>query len=135
MSGPTEGSGVTPRPPDSERLIHEPADGDRTVLATHVETADTFLARARGLTFRRRFPEGHALVFPFGRAAPRTLHMVCVPFPIDAVWLVDDRVERVATLSPWSGLGRARADAIVELPAGTADDVDAGDRLFLDRRE
>jgi hypothetical protein len=114
------------------RIVHRP-DGDERVLATDVRVADSVLSKARGLMFRRSFPEGAALVFPFAAEAPRTLHMVCVPFPIDAVWLRGERVERVARLSAWTGLGRARADAVIELPAGAADGVRAGDELGVER--
>jgi len=115
------------------RLVHRHDDAER-VLATDVTVADSFLARARGLMFRRSFPEGSALVFPFPRVASRTLHMVAVPFDIDAVWLREGRVERVARLSAWTGLGRATADTVVELPAGAADGVEAGDAVRIDDR-
>jgi uncharacterized protein len=104
------------------RLVHDDAP-----LATHVEVADSFPARARGLMFRRSLPEGHALVFEFGRPVTRSLHMLFVPFPIDALWLVDGRVTRVAQLDPWTGLARGRADTIVELPAGATDGLEPGD--------
>jgi uncharacterized membrane protein (UPF0127 family) len=113
------------------RIVHGD-DADAHVLATDVSIADSFLARARGLMFRRSFPDGSALVFPFDGAAPRTLHMVCVPFDIDALWLRSGRVERVARLSAWTGLGRAAADVVIELPAGAADGVRAGDTVRVD---
>jgi uncharacterized membrane protein (UPF0127 family) len=109
------------------RIVH----GD-DVLATDVTVADSFLAKARGLMFRRSFPDGTALVFPFSDAAPRTLHMVGVPFDIDALWIRDGRVERVARLSAWTGLGRATADTVIELPAGAADGVEAGDAVRVE---
>ncbi|WP_251329348.1 DUF192 domain-containing protein [Haloplanus pelagicus] len=108
------------------RVVHRD-DGDR-VLAADVTVADTLLAKARGLMFRRSFP-GDALVFPFDGATPRTLHMVAVPFDIDALWIRDGRVERVARLSAWTGLGRATADTVIELPAGAADGVGEGDAI------
>jgi len=112
------------------RLVHHPADGaGERVLATDVDVADSAFARARGLMFRSSIPEGYALWFPFGRADSRTLHMLFVPFAIDAVWLVDDTVTAVKRLVPFVGLGRARADSVVELPAGAATDVDVGDRI------
>jgi hypothetical protein len=113
------------------RIVHR-RDDDARVLATDVTVADSFLAKARGLMFRRSFPEGSALVFPFGSAAPRTLHMICVPFDIDAVWLRAGRVEQVARLSAWTGFGRAAADAVIELPAGAADGVREGDAVRVD---
>jgi hypothetical protein len=112
------------------RLVHR-ADAERT-LATRVEVADSFLARARGLMFRRSVPEDYALVFEFPRPAARSLHMVFVPFPIDAVWLVDGEVTHVARLEAWTGIGRGRADVIVELPGNAAGEVRVGDRIALE---
>jgi uncharacterized membrane protein (UPF0127 family) len=111
------------------RLVHDPADGDPSPLATSVETADTVLARARGLMFRRSVTDDYALVFQFGRPATRGLHMLFVPFAIDAVWLVGGEVQRVERLPAWRGHGRARADTVVELPAGAADEVAVGDTV------
>ncbi|WP_251341616.1 DUF192 domain-containing protein [Haloplanus halophilus] len=113
------------------RVIHR----DGRVLATDVTVADSVLAKARGLMFRRSFPDGSALVFPFGGVATRTLHMVAVPFDIDALWLRDGRVERVSRLSAWTGLGRAPADTVIELPAGAADGVEAGDAVRVEGAE
>jgi uncharacterized membrane protein (UPF0127 family) len=79
--------------------------------------------------FRRSVPGDYALVFPFRRAATRGLHMVFVPFALDAVWTVDGEVTAVKRLSAWTGHGRARADTVYELPAGAADDVRVGDRV------
>ena len=93
--------------------------------------ADSLLGKARGLMFRRSIPEDYALVFPFGRPVTRGLHMVCVPFDIDAVWLVDGRVQRATRLRAWRGFGRAWGDTVLELPAGAADGVDPGDRVDL----
>lgn len=120
------------------RLVHEPAaddsrfDGWETVLARRVEIADSLMSRTRGLMIRRSLPAEYALAFPFGSAKTRDLHMLFVFVPIDAVWVVDDVVQRVERLRPWRSFARERADLIVELPAGAADDVDAGDRLVLE---
>lgn len=120
-----------PIPDAPTKLVHSDATGE-TVLASDVDVADSFVSRARGLMFRRQFPEGSALVFPFDRTARRSLHMVCVPFPIDAVWVVDGRVEQVERLRPMVGLAFGRADTIVELPAGAASEVEPGDRIRVE---
>ncbi|MFB6143094.1 MAG: DUF192 domain-containing protein [Halorientalis sp.] len=112
------------------RLVHATA-GDERPLARRVEVADSWLARGRGLMFRRSIPDDYALAFPFGRASTRRLHMVCVPFDIDAVWTVDDEVRAVERLAAWTGLGSATADVVYELPAGAADGVDVGDTVAL----
>jgi len=113
------------------RVVHRGDGGERT-LATTVETADGVLAKARGLMFRRSIPDDYALVFRFDGAGRRDLHMLFVPFDIDAVWLRDGRVERVARLRAWLGIDRgAPADTVIELPAGAASDVEVGDEVEL----
>ena len=114
------------------RLLHRRGD-DRRVLASTVETADSTLARARGLMFRRSIPDDYALRFPFERPDARSLHMLFVPFAIDAVWLVEDEVIAVERLRPWVGFGRGTADAVIELPAGAADGVRPGDAVTVER--
>ncbi len=109
-------------------VVHDGGVETRT-LADRVEVADTALARARGLMFRRSVPDGYAIVFPFSRAATRRLHTVFVAFPIDAVWTVDGEVTAVERLSAWTGYGAARADRVYELPAGGAERVAVGDRV------
>nr|WP_225917871.1 DUF192 domain-containing protein [Halobaculum rubrum] len=99
------------------------------VLATDVDVADSFWSQARGLMFRRSVPDEYALVFRFDEPDSRSLHMAFVPFPIDAVWLVDGEVSTVKRLRPWVGLGWGTADTIVELPAGAADGVESGDTV------
>ena len=113
------------------RLVHRPASdaSAERVLATDLEVAETLWSRTLGLMFRRSIPDDYGLVFRFDSAKTRDLHMLCVPFSIDAVWIVDGEVTAVKRLRPWIGLGRARADMIVELPAGAADGVEPGDSI------
>ncbi|MFB6167541.1 MAG: DUF192 domain-containing protein [Haloferacaceae archaeon] len=111
------------------RVVHERGAESRA-LASRVDVAESLLARGRGLAFRRSIPDDYALVFPFGRAATRRLHMLFVPFPIDAVWTVEETVTAARRLSAWTGHGGARADVVYELPAGAADGVRAGDRVY-----
>jgi uncharacterized membrane protein (UPF0127 family) len=113
-------------------VVHETPAGERSTLATTVERAETALEQARGLTFRRSFPPDNALVFPFDRPARRSIHTVFVPFDIDVCWLVEDTVERVATLPAWRGFGLAVADTVVEFPAGAATDVAVGDAIYIE---
>lgn len=82
--------------------------------------------------FRRSIPADYALVFRFRGQRRRSLHMVCVPFDVDAAWLCDGVVRRTATLRAWRGVGSAPADTVVELPAGVLDDVEPGDRLAIE---
>lgn len=116
------------------QLCHRPSGAATScTLATEVAIARSRLAQARGLMFRRSVPDGYALVFPFEDAGVQTLHMLFVPFAIDALWLVDDRVTAVQRLTPFVGIGRGEADTVVELPAGGAADVAVGDEIRLVR--
>ena len=124
-----------PRPRWLVRLVHEPADGDARTLATVVETAEGVLGKARGLMFRRSVPEEYALVFHHGEPRRRGLHMLFVPFPVDAVWLVDGEVTATARLRPWVGRGAARADTVLELPAGAAAAVEPGDVVRFEHEQ
>jgi hypothetical protein len=82
--------------------------------------------------FRRSIPDDYALVFEFDGAARRSVHMLFVPFPIDVLWIEDQRVTAIETLSPWTGFGADRADTLIELPAGVADEVEVGDRVRIE---
>ena len=119
------------------RIVHETVDETR-VLATDVEFADSFLSKARGLMFRSSLPDDYALVMElgtglFGGAPRRSVHMLFVRVPLDVVWLVDDEVTRVETLSPWRGLAAARAERIIEFPAGGAAGVAPGETVRVER--
>lgn len=113
-------------------IRHAPADGEETILAETVHIADTWVARAIGLIGRRGLKVTHALVFPFGSARTRSIHTVGVRAAIDVIWCVADRVTQVRTLAPWRGLANARADTVIELPAGAAAEVAVGDRVRME---
>lgn len=117
------------------RIVLEQGDGTEHTLATEVEIADSLLATATGLMGRSSLPEEYALVLEIGEGlfgpSRQVVHMLFVRTPLDVLWLVEDRVTRVARLPPWRGIGVARADRIVELPAGAAEPVAAGDTVRL----
>ncbi|QCC51189.1 DUF192 domain-containing protein [Halapricum salinum] len=123
------------------RVVHESADGE-AVLASDVDVAEGFVQTSKGLMFRSSIPDDYALVFefdppsgleaklPFTRddaVARRFIHMLFVRFPIDVLWLQGEEVVHVKTLRSWLGVGMGKADRIIELPKGAAEDVDVGD--------
>lgn len=112
-------------------LVHHPRGGEPTTLATTVDVARGYLEQTRGLMFRRSIPDDYALVFEFSRPGRRSVHMLFVPFPLDVLWLEEDRVRQVRRLPAWTGTGRGRADRLVELPAGAAAAVSPGDTVRL----
>lgn len=88
-----------------------------TVVATDVEQARGFLARARGLLGRRVFDPGAALVL-----APCTsVHSLGMRFAIDVLFLSSDgTVLKSLALPPWRMSPFVwRARSTIELPAGT----------------
>lgn len=93
---------------------------DRTVSSA-VSVADTALRRMKGLLGRRTLDPGEALLLrPAG-----SVHTAFMHFPIDVVFVdADLRVLRVvANLRPWRIAAHRGAKAVVELPAGKAEDV------------
>ncbi len=126
------------------RVVHEP-DGAARTLASDAELAESFLRKTRGLMFREEPPAGYALVFRFEPSTAerllsrvpllspsrRSIHMLFVRFPLDVLWIEDDRVTRAERLAPWRGLGAAPADTVIELPAGAAEGVSTGDTVVL----
>jgi len=113
------------------RVVHDTPDGART-LADCADRAEGLLSQGIGLMFRRSIPDGYALVFPFSGVSTRGLHMLFVPFDIDAIWLVDGEVRARKRLPAWTGRGRAEADTVIELPAGAADGVSEGDTVRIE---
>lgn len=110
------------------RVVHREGEESR-ILASDAEEAEGPLAKSRGLMFQGSVPDGYGLVFRFGEPGTRTIHMLFVRVPLDVLWLVDDEVTRVATLQPWTGVAHGLADTVVELPAGAAEGVEAGDTV------
>lgn len=140
------------------RVVHEPAgtaEGEENgqereqtqaerVIASEVEIADSALAQSKGLMFRSSIPEEFALslevggggLLPIPRGPARQIvHMLFVRMSLDVIWLVDDEVTRVATMHPWRSIGMAKADRILELPAGNAEGVEPGDTVRIETVE
>lgn len=123
-----------------EYVVHEQEDtlgeggSEPRVIARDVEIADSALSQMRGLMFRSEIPE--ALVMEVGGGFTLTggpprqfVHMLFVKHPLDVIWLADDEVRKVARLAPWRSVGMAKADRIIELPAGAADGIEVGDTV------
>jgi len=123
---------------ERDDTIGEDTD-NRELLASDVDVADSALSQARGVMFRSSIPEEYALVMEVGSGgllfsgpSRQVVHMLFVRFPIDVIWLVDDEVTRVERMHPWRSIALAKADRILELPAGAADGVRAGDTVVVE---
>jgi uncharacterized protein len=105
------------------------------LVCERCEIADRALPRLRGLLGRDGLePGGGMLIDPAG-----SVHMFFMRFPIDVVFLAQDRtVLRVRHgLAPWRVAGARRAVASLELPAGAAAEtgVEEGDVLVFENLE
>ena len=103
----------------------------QAIVAGHVEIADNFWTRFRGLMLRSRLQPGEGLAFrPAG-----TIHMMFMLFAIDAVFCDGDgKVTKVARgVRPWIGgaIAPRRTKLLIELPSGGADAINVGDELEL----
>lgn len=107
-------------------------DGTVDRIAEHVRFADGFIEKRIGLMGKPPLQDGEALVFRFDDSATRHIHTMFLRAPIDVIWLERERVTAVETFLPWQFGTRASGDTIVELPAGTADDVLLGDVVWID---
>lgn len=98
------------------------------IVALYVEDAHTFWRRCLGLMFRSHLPPDHGLLLRPCNA----IHTWFMRFAIDAIYLdATGRVLRIdRALAPWR-IARPcpGARAVLELPAGGAAMVRAGDRL------
>jgi uncharacterized membrane protein (UPF0127 family) len=104
------------------------------MLAAKVRSASTFLARFRGLMGVATLPASHGLLLDGDNA----IHTFFMRFPIDVVFLDAECrvVHATAALRPWR-VSRIvwRAEAVLELPAGTLEQTGTrvGDLLAIDR--
>ena len=98
-------------------------------IAREAKRASNPWTRFRGLMLRSRLNEGEALDI----RGDSSIHMMFMRFPIDAVFYAEDgRVTRVRRgLRPWTGIafGGRGTRGVVELPAGSAEGVEAGHEL------
>ena len=104
--------------------------GDGQVVCARCAIADKPWTRLRGLLGRSSLDADEGMLFrPAG-----SIHMFFMRFPIDAVFCDRDlkvlAVER--NLRPWRTAGARGAKVVVELAAGAASGLAAGDQLVLE---
>ena len=103
----------------------------RQPLATAVELAVTRRARRRGLLGRDRLDASAAIIL----APCAAVHTAFMRFAIDVLFLDRDgcAVKIVQDVAPWRIALAARAYAVVEMAAGSAQrhGLQLGDRLYV----
>ena len=88
-----------------------------TIIASHVEIAQTPLERMKGLLGRASLPQGHALII----TGCQSIHMIGMKFAIDAIFV--DCSGHVVGLSPNIQPFQLspvffKSDRVIEVPAG-----------------
>jgi uncharacterized membrane protein (UPF0127 family) len=105
-------------------------------LVERVRRADSFFLRLRGLTFRRRLPDGEGL-WLIGRTASRVeaaIHMLFVFFPLGVLWLDhENRVVDKVVAHPFRPFYAPRFPAIgvLECRPEVLEKVRVGDQIRL----
>ncbi len=103
-------------------------------LVRRVWRADSFLARLRGLTFRRRLGAHEALWLVGSREnrVDAAIHMFFVFFPIGVLWLdKDNRIVDTVLARPFRPLYVPKGPAIslLECQPAVLDRVEVGDKI------
>src|SRR2546421_7933973 len=102
---------------------------DGTLVCERCVVAASPLARMKGLLGRDALEPGEGILLrPAG-----SIHMLFMRFPIDAIFCDRDLVviDVARDLAPWKFAARRGARQVIEVAAGAAADVSAGDRLSL----
>lgn len=98
-----------------------------------LEIAATPETRARGLGGREKLCRDCGMLFVFQTAAPHTFWMKDMRFPLDILWLRDQRVVSLERNVPpdYSGIlvPPEAADQVLEVNAGAAAAIQVGQRL------
>ncbi|GKZ16122.1 DUF192 domain-containing protein [Haladaptatus sp. T7] len=110
-------------------VVHR-RDGAERRLVSRGEYVTDLGSRVGGLV-RLAASGDHALVFEFDSVGDHRASTVLTPLALDVVWTTGGRVTRVARLPKWTGTARGTGDAVFEFSRDVADDVEAGDELFV----
>jgi len=91
------------------------------MIAKKIEFARILLTQTLGLMFRKSIPSCYSMIFVLKEPAAVNIHMLFVFFPIDVIFLNEEKkVMGLSLLKPWVGY-KAMEDIkyILEMKAGT----------------
>lgn len=120
-----------PYMPDASLAYYSNTNSRGETIAYTVDVAQSLFEKVRGRMFTKSIDTDYALVFPFDSARPTSLHMMCVPYDLGAVWIEDNIVQKVTVLDAWTGSATGRGDCIIEAHPETIADISEGDYVFL----
>ena len=108
--------------------LKEHGIGDINGYEISLEIEETPEGLARGLMHRKEFPSGKGMLLKFGKDHPTKIWMKNVKFPLDIIYIKDDKVvDMFKNAMPDMGDGlfdtieKVICDMVLELPAGDAD--------------
>jgi uncharacterized protein len=98
---------------------------EQTASFVTAEIADTEILRNRGLMFRHKLPDGHGMLFDFGKPRPVAMWMKNTYMSLDMLFVRADGTvaaiaENTEPLSEQTISVQEPVRGVLELPAGTA---------------
>ena len=101
------------------------------------EIADSEAEKQQGLSGREALCQKCALLFIFSHVAEQGFWMHGMRFPLDIIWLVDDRVvhieREISETSEVIFRPNISANRVIEVNAGSASRLQVGDRVRYER--
>ncbi len=106
-------------------------------LPLQAEYCSSFLCRLRGLTFRRRLPQGESLLLVYGRDSrlDTSIHMLGVPMDLAIAWINSRQVVvdvRLARQWHLAYLPSQPACYVLEMSPARLGDFKVGDRVSFE---
>ncbi len=117
-----------------------PKDNKKVVLGEkefELEVADNQRERIRGLSGREAVCSNCGMIFEFSETGKYSFIMKDMNFNLDFIWIKDNRIveieKNVSRLKQESFGGKVEADKVIEINAGTCDELElkVGDELSL----
>ncbi|WP_094226651.1 DUF192 domain-containing protein [Methanolobus psychrotolerans] len=108
-------------------------------VATDIDFACSLFKQVKGLMFSSKIHDNYALVFVMKKTQKVSLHMLFVNFPIDAIFLDEQkRVIKTTSLRPWLGTCscKDKVKYIIETTHGKSQNmgISAGDRFEFENQ-
>lgn len=104
------------------------------ILVNESKICKNIFLKAKGLMFSRKITD-KAIIFPFNKEEKWSLHMLFVFFPIDVLWLNEEKeiVDIKENFKPFSIIAKPKEKAsyVIELPYNTIKNTNTeiGDKI------
>lgn len=122
---------------DNKSVIITNQEGNDVIV--NVDIARTSSEHAQGLSDREELPEGRGMLFVFKEKEQRSFHMKDMNFPIDIIWLSDDKITRISRNLPPEGKNPSNryssenpVNYVLEVPANFCEqnNISVGNSVF-----